>query len=254
MNINDFLVPEYLIGEVTIRLNDEEFKNGLTRGWYMTQVRDVLDELSFETYFETITADYDLDRNTFAMDFPKGAFNIKEMSVWNGDACTPASSRRVYWKRQFNNTPGGINYTANRVDNAGQLTFDPFYPNDLMPLLITATDVLWANIQGGQIMFSSACGAYAKVRLVYTGIMGSIGDTPIVPRYFGQVVKDWISVHYYDAMLAREPRIYGALYDRAYARLYDNRVGSWWMAKERVATMDDWERENLKEYFNRGNW
>lgn len=253
MTSNDFVNADYLIRDVSVRVDDPEFRKGLTRGWYMTQIRDALDELAYETFFDTITADFDFNATTYQMEMPKGCFNIKEIYMWNGDCCMPSNSKPVYWKRQFRNQPGGAFYTAARTDNNTVTTFDPFFPNDYI-FGWNKSNLLWANIQNGLIMFSSTCAGYPKVRLVYNGTGGDIGEDPIIPRFFAIAVKDFIAWRFFEAMAAREPRIYATMMDRAYAKLYDNKTGTMWEAKDRITLMHDWERESMKMYMERGNW
>lgn len=254
MHINDFVTPESLLREVTVRINDPEYKSGLTRGWYMQQLRDALDELSFDTFFETLTKDFEFPSENFQMELPTGCFNVKEMYLWDGDCCNVATSRKVYWKREFNNMPNGVGYTGSRVRNSSTLNYDPFMPNDYYPVPLDNNNLFWANIQNGLIMFSTSCGTYPKVRLVYSGTMGAIDEVPCIPRFFQVYIKDFVSVRFFETMMARDPRTYATLYDRTKAKFEDPRTGSYYKAQDRAKMMDGWERDALKEYLSHGNW
>ena len=110
MNSNDFVNIDSIIAEATSVLNDMEFSNGLSKGWYVSRVRDAMDELAYETFYQKLTKDLDVDKKRLAVEMPTDAFNIKEMYLHNG-VCD-SSSKIVYWKRQYNNTGSGRGHTA----------------------------------------------------------------------------------------------------------------------------------------------
>ncbi len=250
MNANDFVSINHILSESLTRHNDEALRNGFSRGWYVSRIQDAIQELAFDTFFFEITRDFDFPDN-FILEMPKDAFNIKEIHLFNGGCCKPESSSVVHWKRTYNNKGGGTDYTA-RIKEIGESGyFDPFLPNEGYSRNSYYGGVkLFANIQNGMIMFSSDSSSYEKVRLIYNSMGGEIGDLPIIPRFFERAVNDYVSHKYYESMQSRDPRLYGSLENKYYARLNDPRDGSWKKARMRSTSMDSWEKESMNEYIS----
>lgn len=250
MNANDFVTPNHIIAEVTHSVDDENLRSGFSKGWFMSRVQDAVQELAFDTFFQKITADFDFPKDSLAIEMPKNAFNIREIYLFNSDCCSPATSQPVHWKRLYNNRGKGQDYTS-RVKEPGKTAgTDPYIPTNwrhnghMMPWLGT---LYFANIQDGMIMFGSDCASFSKVRLVYNGMGGEIGEVPIIPRFLERAVNDYVEERYWNAMKARDIR-YRTLWSDAYQRLNDRINGSWKKAEKRIASMDSWQKESLNEY------
>lgn len=251
MTSNDFVTANHIIASVASTVNDTKFRTGFSTGWYMTQIQDALQELAFDTYYDEVTLDFDMPEN-LRMEIPKNVFNVKQVYVWNGNGgcCSPANSQIVHWKRQFDNKGDGDGYTA-RVHDGAQHNQSPFVSNHFEWGTggITTTKY-YANIQNGTLMLSSTCRAFAKVRIICSGMGVAVGDVPLIPRFFEQAIKDWVKEKFYDAMKARDVRKYRPLWVDAKQERTDLRTGSWREARLRVSGMDSWEKEDMNEYIS----
>jgi hypothetical protein len=76
------------------------------------------------------------------------------------------------------------------------------------------------------------------------------GDLPIIPRFFERAVVEYVEERFYNAMKARDPRIYRVLWSDAYARLNDPVNGGWNKARKRIKAMDSQEKESMEEYIS----
>lgn len=261
MEMFDNVDPNFIIRQCCTLVGDPEFKTGLTKGWYMTQLRMGLDELSWEAPFKTLTTDFtiktdgDIDPLKLHMEMPRGIYNVMQMYVWSGDCCEPSNSMPVYWKRQYNNAPGGTAYTSQRKDNNNGGALDPFIPNFGGTNVVVPYSLYYYNIQDGMLMVSASCAGFGNLRIVYSGTNGDIGDCVVIPRYFAKFLTDWLKWHYYQAMNARNPRVgFMSLVQEAYSHIYDARMGSWWLASNRASKMSPKERADVAMYNARGNW
>jgi hypothetical protein len=52
MNANDFVSAEKIIAEVSQTVNDKGFRNGFSKGWFLSRIHDALQELAFDTFYE----------------------------------------------------------------------------------------------------------------------------------------------------------------------------------------------------------
>jgi hypothetical protein len=245
MNSNDFVSINDIIRDVTVSVDDQGLDKGLTRGYYVRQIQQAIEELAFDTYFQVLTKDLDYPSNN-VLEMPSNCFNIREMYLYNGTCGEPVDSRWVYYKRNYNNNKGGDNYTAKRKEDTAD---DPFLN------MGGETNLYYANIENGVIMFSSNCDAYSFVRLVYNGMGGDVSEVPLIPRVFRQAVMDFARVKVLNYFTMKNPQLrfmlnmaQGDLHGNGY-----NRPGSWKMAQRRIKGMNAWERENYKEYFSRMN-
>lgn len=256
MNSNDFITINDILSDVLMITDDEDLRNGLTLGYYQSQIQQALEELSYDTFFDVITDDIKFD-NGFAtrltIDMPKNAFNIREIYLFNGDCCTPETSVIVHWKRLFNNKPRGTSYTAARVDSRRDQR-DPFFPVDTTDISFPSSNLHWANIQNGLIMFSSGASGFANVRLVYNGTAGAIGDELAIPRFLRQAVIDFSSERALRVLKTKDSRKYRILWGDVAARLNDPRNGTWINAERRIKSLDTWQRNGVREWIGKPNY
>jgi len=251
MNANDFVSIDHIISEVLSTLDDADLCKGFSRGWYVSRIQDALQELAFDTFFDEITMDFDMPKETLQLEIPKGVFNIRQLYGWNGSCCSPQTSNVIHWKRNYNNNPGGTGYTA-KVKEIGESSyFDPFLPNEGWSRnAYYGGTKLFANTQNGVIMFGSDCASFDKVRIIFNGMAGEIGDVPIIPRFFERAINAYVEWRHYKSMVSREPRTYRALARDAYNELYDMRDGCWKTARMRISSMDSWEKDSMNEYIS----
>jgi hypothetical protein len=250
MNANDFTSVEKIIAEVTQSVNDKEFKKGFKKGWFVSRIHDALQELAFDTYYLKVQHDFEIPQN-LQLKMPEDVFNIREIYIYEGELCNPINTQVVYHKRLFNNTYEGDGYTA-RVKDDGSNSGDAFQPNQR----IFAWNrqgfygpKYYYNVQNGLIMFSQECRAFPYVRIIFNGMGGPEGDTPVIPRFFQRAIVDYVEERYYNAMKGREPRTYRTLWADAQARL-DSYTGYWAKARKRVSSMDSAEKESMEEYIS----
>lgn len=251
MNSNAYVSADHILAEVTATCNDKEFRNGLSRGWYISKIQDALQELAFDSFFDRVTVDYNYPTDTNSMDMPTESFNIREIYGWNGSCCQPATSNIIWPKRLYNNKGGdGTGYTA-RVKRSGEAASnDPYMPNYYnTPDTTNYPDAKYFyNVENHKMMFSPSCSAFAKIRIVFNGIgIRQKGEIPTIPRFFERAINDYVEERYYAVKKGEEPRLYRALWSDAYSKLqaFD---GNWNKAIKRVKMMNSSEVEAYKEY------
>jgi hypothetical protein len=254
MNSNDFVSIDHLIAEVTVTVNDAEFKGGFSKGWYQSRIQDALQELSFDTFWLKVTHDFVIPENC-RIPMPANVFNLREIYLYSGEFCNPVNTQNVYWKRLFDNSYSGKGYTA-KVKDDGSNSADIYQPNQR---------ALTHNMQGFYgpkfyynisddlpkfIMLSRECLSFPYLRMRFNGMGVPNGDLPIVPRFFERAVVDYVKMKFYDAMKSRDPRVYRALWSDAKDDVENLITGSWNKAKKRIKSMDTAEKESMEEYIS----
>lgn len=251
MTTNDFISVEKIISEVTQTVDDKNFKKGFSKGWFVSRIHDALQELALDTFYMKVVFDFDIPSN-LRIKIPVDTFNVREIYVYEGEKCNPSNSRVVYHKRLFNNSSSGDGYTA-KVKDDGSGYGDPFQStNRVLRNNFTGTyaPMLYYNVQNGILMLGKECGAYPFLRVIFNGLGGVDGSTPMIPRFFQRAIVDYLEERYYNALKSRNPRLYRILWNDAYTRLYDFRIGSWSKARKRVSSMDSSEKESMEEYIS----
>lgn len=254
MNHNTFSTPKQILSDVLYAVDDLDFRKGLHEGWYIQQIRTALKELAFDTFFSKVTLDLKMDRDRLAIELPKGVFNIRELYVYNSACCGPESDFRVvHWKRLHNNKGLG-DKASSRIRKSGDgYDSDPFLFNlNEYHNYVTGGRAIryYAGVQNGLLMFSSECGSYEYVRIVFNGINGDISDKPMIPMFLEEAVKDFVKVKFFEVMKNQNPRKYRALWFDAKDEYENPRDGSKKQARIRVASMDTWEKESMEEYIS----
>lgn len=136
MNIAEFISPDTIRVKCADKCGDSQFKRHLPE-WYMQTIRDALDLLAFETFFDKGRYDDLAIPDSLIVNLPKTVYSISNVYVFDGD-CHPEDAVNVYWKVGFNNQPDGQSYTAPRTETNNPLS-DPFMPN-LWPSLAGLAD------------------------------------------------------------------------------------------------------------------
>jgi len=259
METREAVSMNLIIADALQFVDDAGLRKGFAEGWYRSQVQSAVEKLALHTYFDVKTGDYVMPKKKLQDKMPLDCFNIRELYAWSGACCTPQNSAIIHYKRLYNNKPGGADYTALRKDRGSQQE-DPFYQPFSFPVSYTGSNVegrsnlLYANVQNGLIMFSSSCGSWDNYRIVYNGMGGNIGEEPLIPRMLRETIVDMVVERAYRAMKARDPRTYRALWSDAYNHLYNRQTGTYWDAVRIVKTMGSWAKDNYAEYQNRGDW
>jgi hypothetical protein len=250
MNANDFVSVEKILAEVTQTVNDKEFKNGFTKGWYISRIHDALQEIAIETYFFKVTMDFELPSN-LQLEMPEDTFNIREIYLYNGERCNPTNTQVVYFKRLFNNKFQGDGYSA-KVKDDGSNSSDIFQPNQSWNTQNRQGfygPKYYYGVQDGLMMFSKDSNAFPFVRVIFNTFGGADGSVPIIPRFFQRAIVDFVEERYYNAMKNRSPRTYGSIWRDAKNGL-ESYTGNWRKAIKRASSMDTAEKESMEEYIS----
>lgn len=254
MTSNGYYTANEVISEVTGLNDDGTMRRGLGVGWYTEQVKNALEELAFNIFFDEQTHDFGFPSKTFRMQLPEGTFNIREMYLFNKECCGAGSgSVKVYWKRLFKqisktgNRGVAGSYTANvKEAGAGNSNIvegwgDPYFGSYFGDGLET---VRYYGIQDGNIVFSSNCTGFDSVRLVVNGMgVGHLGDAPIVPRMYKNYCVYYVLDRYYNRMKSKD-RNYRTDYADNLVRLTDEGR----KARVRRISMDTAARADLCLY------
>ena len=240
----NYVTVNEILADVLKVVQDSDFRVN-SPGWYTSQVRQALEELAFETYFDERTIQLDIPDNR-RIEMPKGMFNIINMYLFNGDECDINRSTPVYYKKNFINSKSGRGYVANQKgDNNG----DPFYKQTSDGNSPTA--IYYYAVQNGTIMLSSNAGNYQKVFIEYSGTGGDIGEAPFIPIFLRQAVKDYVAVNALEVRVAEAPLAelnrWSAILAYHKRNLDDEYEGSWAKATRRVKKLDFKERKDIKE-------
>lgn len=234
----DLLSPQMILADVLEELQDSE-QSLFTPGWYTSQVQQALEELGFDTFFETQEQIVDIP-DSMKVYIPKGCFNLKEIYlVTMDDCCTITGSQNVYWKDRFRTNGYGNGYTARNQYGLNDAFVQGYNP---------PTDLYWFNVVNGIIHLSDSCNTYSKLKIIYNGVMGTIGETPYIPRIFRQAVKGWVADAAYKSLKARDQRKYTPLWRDNHQITFAPYTGTWDVAKQRAAGLDAKMLSDLKEY------
>ena len=262
MNTGNYITPETILFNASVNAGDKGYSI-FPRGFYMSLIQDAFEELNMTSFFAEERADFDFPFDNLTLQLPKGCINVINIYVYSGNECNPNNSRKLYWKRNYY-TKGGPGYIAN---DKGRNMQDPFLENHF---LVSNTDkslirydaansvnqVLFYNIQMGNIMFSSSCkSAGNKIHIHYRGVGGDVSDAPIIPRYYKQAIEDYVTEAVLRARMVNEPSNIRVL--QPMWAIYEKRLnkegmfGSWFNAVQMVRDMNTSQYEELSEYLGK---
>ena len=232
MTINDFICINDIVSNAMFLVGNENMSDGASEGFYKGMARLAMNEISFDTYFSTLHKDY-FDWNSDSrrmIEFPKGAFNLKEIYAFNGDKFSIDKSVVINPARRYKSHPSGIGYTRVRKD-------DNYNEN------------YYYSVQNGMIMLSESVGGYDAIRIVFNGISGDIGSEPIVPRFMETYVMDSIKVAYYQRRKGSD-RAARADWIDAKNELSESKSD----VKRRIFRSDNDVRRYMEKYIGRSNY
>jgi len=241
-SLDDLLTPNEILADVLLEADDEDNKT-FNKGWYISQIRQALEELSFDTFFHKVFQDFNFPSD-LRLKIPKGAFNIRNIYLYSGEDCDVEGMQNVYIKANYYTTGTGKG-TAMNMSGIN----DPFICDNT-----ASNSVLFASLQNGYIMFGEACVGFEKVRVEFNGVATDISQAPFVPRQFRQAVRLFVMEKYYRNMKSRKPRFYSPLHKDTYNMLYKSFDGEWDKAQARTKAIDSKFRKDMGEYLSRGNW
>jgi len=248
---SSFVTVNEILADVLKTVSDKDFTLN-SRGWYTSQIQQALEELSFDTFFLTINKEIEIPCD-LKIELPRGAFNLRQMYVFNGDNCNFDEVSTVYHKQNYLSSGSGETYVARDTYSNFQ---DPFH-KQRSRVKHTPSHVKFYGIQQGIINLSPNCAQYQKVMLVYNGVQTDIGEVPIIPTYLRQAVNDYTTTLALEIRIAEEQvnlqrwNLLLARYENSLNHPYD---GSWVKAERRVKTLDNKHRQDMKEYLSRMNY
>lgn len=263
---HSFVSVNEILADVLKITKDADFRVN-SRGWYISQIRQALQELSFDTFFDERNEELIIP-DDLRVEMPKGAFNLKQIFLFNGSKCNVGQNTpNVYYKNNF--WTGGQGYLAkDKWRNSG----DPFhqrregYPGSLGSNYSNTyssgernNQLYYFGMQNGLIMLSESCRQFEKIMVFYNGIGGEAGDLPVIPPFFRQAVKDYVSLNALDMLIAdsTEPAqmnkwtFLRSTVDNRMNKPYD---GTWAKAEHRAKHTDKKVRQDYKEYLAKMNY
>jgi len=259
-----FVSIDELLNDILPLVDDERLEVN-TKGYYTSMIQQALEALAFETFFDERRETEPFPVETLTMMMPKGAFNLRNVYIFNGTECNIWNSRKVWWKRNYYTK--GKGYIAN---NKGDQTRDPFISGssfldryeskELIRYRNTLDRAYFYEVQNGMVMFSKQCACYQSVMLEFNGTGCDIGDVPIVPMFLRAAVKDYVCEFTLRIRMAKDQtNKWGGLWKIYEQRLnmderYGIGTGSWGKAQQFVKNMNTSQRAELKEYLSKNAW
>lgn len=256
-----------ILHDVTKLVGDQRM-DFYSKGGYVSLVQQALEGLAFDTFFDIKRESFNFPIDSLSLPMPLGAFNIKEIYLYNGTECDIDRSQKVWHKRNY--YTNGTGYFSN---NKGNNINDPFYDGNSIRYKDTLDGTLnsgyyrrsagdvnnrfFYNIQNGIIMFSSSCRSFSKVHIVFNGTGCEIGDEPIIPLFLREAVKDYVCEEVLRAKMVVDPKMatLWSIYEKRLNRDQKYGInGSWYRAEYRIKTMSSAERSDLANYLGRPSW
>jgi hypothetical protein len=254
MDTGDFVSVELILADAASFCGDEEFKRK-SLSWYKSQVQSALERLAIETFWNRRTIDMPLDKIKLQLNMPSDFFNLRELYVWSGKCCEPATRKIVHYKRRYNNKAGqgGTQGTSRRSNVHGE--HDPYFnPSGAGNQAggIANSNLFYANIENNVIMFSATCAAYDMVRIVGNGFGGNVDKLPVIPRFLREATIDFVVERYFRAAKVHDhsQRVHWIDADKKLNQEYD---GSWAIAERTVKQMNTWQLDGILEYMSEIN-
>ena len=262
MNTNSYIQPSIIISKAAIMVGDRDFKS-LGLPFYNVLVQQAFEKLAINTFFDEKRANIKLD-GQLVHDLPTDCFNVKNVYIFSGSICDVATSKKVWWKRNYYTQGNG--FIAN--DRGNNNRNDPFYDNRTqfhrygqevaIRMDGSVNSALFYNFQMGKIMLSSSClMAGESLHIHYNGTGCPVDEAPIIPVFLREAMEDYVIT---EALLARmandagDIRKWQALYQVHNAKLSHPYEGSWARAELAVKSMNSSQRNELAEYLSRGAW
>lgn len=239
-----YTTPDDIIAEATSLVDDEEMRVR-SRGYYLSLIRDALQEMAFDSMFDTRVFTAAIPPELI-IDIPEGLAGIRNAYLYNGPVCAVETAQNVYWHRNMVRHDSG-NYFANNREGMRDRIMETSVP-------FQQTNLYYFNVQNGKLMLSSSCAQFESFYLEYSGLGSDIGKEPVIPEYIKSAIVDYVVYNTLAFRMARDPNRWAALYDRAERRLYGGnrpQMGSWHQAMVRVNSIDPKQRDDMSKYLSR---
>tara|TARA_R110000772_G_scaffold1095_2_gene3864 strand:- start:4272 stop:5033 length:762 start_codon:yes stop_codon:yes gene_type:complete len=242
---------DQILSDVLVTVGDMDMKL-MSKGWYISHIQQALEELSFDTFYSKLDSFEDLPSDLKLIP-PKGMFNLIDAFGIMGDCDKIDFSTNIYYKKGLLVGNKGVGITAR--DNYRNVD-DQFHVRRGHS---STTDIHTVSMQNGILHFSANCLAFDKIRLIYNGVMCNIGETPTVPTFFRQAVKDYVSEKGLEVKCAatvgtNEYNHWYRMLEKTTAEKNNPYEGSWVKAERRSKHMDLKEREDLSIYLQKLNY
>jgi len=240
----DLLSPEEILADALVAINDQEMKL-FRKGWYLRQIRTGLETLNYKAPFVERHADMYISKD-LSMPLPSGAWNIKDIFLYNGDDCTIQTSTRVLLKRNFIQGAGG--YTA-RVKTGQIDLYSKTNVND--------NSLFFYNVNNGRIVLSSSCAAFENIRVVFYGMPTDISQVKFIPPFLREVLISYTVERAFFSLKATE-NSYRLMWIDAKTDLYSelNRTepSKWDNAIYAIKRIDKKAWDDISVYLNSLNY
>ncbi len=235
-----------ILSDALLKAGDRKMKY-MSKGYYTAQIQRALQELSFDSFFTEKELSFDLDPNCPEVIMPKGAFNLKEVFIYNGDCKPPANGKLVWFKRGFTGNVLGRDAWNNPDDEFYPTRDDQGPPNNLF----------FFGVRNGKLFFSESCKAFSKVRLRFNGLICDPGESPCVPMFFREAVIDFVAKQSLIARIGDEDAPmdmmsrWQFLLNEVKASMDIPYTGTWDNALYRAKNLDTKLRRDIAEYMLR---
>lgn len=237
----DLLSINEVVAEVIIAVGDEEQKM-LTPGFYRRLVKQGLDELGYETFFNVQYEDIEMPTD-LKIPIPSGCFNLQDIFLYQNSNCcdiaTLNGTVRVSNKSNFLTKGYTKGYTARNKPNDN----DVFIHNRGI-----SSDVHFYNEQNGIIMLSDNCSNYPYVRLVFNGTPSDIDKVKMIPPFVKVGLSAYATERAFFYLKMRDPK-----YRQAWVDSRADVVEKWRDSVYRLKRMGKKERSDISEYLSKMN-
>lgn len=258
MTSNDFVSVNKIVSDIATSVNDEEFLK-LDKGFYISCVHDAVTHFAIHTFYQKVVEDiFDWNDGSDTLSFPQNAFNLKQIYLHNTSRECIADGLSdyvvVHWKRNLVRGSAGIKTSRIKESN----NFDPVlgygqYMKELYRNQFDTTNLYYAGIQGGEIIFSDSCRNFSNVRLVYNGMGAKQGELPCIPRILEEGIKDWAQLSILAALKSRDNEYrydYRDLERKIHGGYGRFDIGSYQRCKNIISKMDKFVKDSIREYLS----
>lgn len=248
------VTSDAIIADVTQFLGDDEFRLR-SKGWYQEKIKRILEKLSTQYFIFTTWNDglFSDSSTPLAIPVPDDFINPQKIYIYNDKCCSPGADLRiVHFKVNFVTTPGGKAYSADKHDDQ---PYDPYYnPYVTGGRTFDHTNLYYANMEGGYLMFSRNCAEFAKYRIIYNTFGGALDEIPTVPREYRQVVTDMMNRDCSMLLMRHDIKLFSTMSAIATQALMNQQDGSWWAFIRNAVAMSEWMRNDMDERNNNAKW
>jgi hypothetical protein len=229
INPNNFIAVNEVLADVLVILADED-NSHLTPGYYISQVKNSLDELGFDIPFLPVTTDVKMPEDLM-VDIPIGSFNMQSIVIYKGTPDAVGYTEDLYWRKgvQTRGKETGVTSSVNSYNSS-----DPFFRCN-----VWENSLYYFSIQNGLIRLSDACQNYDYVRMTYAGLPSvHLDKVKMIPPECRKAILDWVVVRCAGSLKFRDAR-YRIIESDAKRDLDEYGFnGSWAEAKQRLLRLD----------------